>query len=79
MRLPLSAAIGLIFYALLALKTAGAAHGGSGMNNGVYNSSMMAALRERQEKVKNCDRLHPNFDSGSMTYLGRDGRSHSCP
>ena len=78
MRLPLSVAAGLIGSILLALQAAGAAHGGSGMNSGVYNSSMMAVLRERQEKVKNCTRLHPNFDSGSMTYLGRDGRHHGC-
>jgi hypothetical protein len=50
-----------------------------GMNSGVYNSSMMAVLRERQEKIKNCARLHPNFDSGSMTYVGRDGHPHLCP
>jgi hypothetical protein len=82
MRLLLSAAGGLIGCTLLALQYASAAHGGAGgggMNSGVYNSSMMAVLRERQEKIKNCARLHPNFDSGSMTYVGRDGHPHRCP
>jgi hypothetical protein len=82
MRLPLAAVGGLIGCALLALQPASAAHGGAGgggMNSGVYNSSMMAVLRERQEKIKNCARLHPNFDSGSMTYVGRDGHPHRCP
>jgi hypothetical protein len=79
MHLSLSAAAGLIGCALVALQPATAAHGGSGMNSGVYNSSMMAVQRERQEKIKNCVRLRPNFDSGTMTYVGRDGRPHSCP
>ena len=83
MRLLLSAAGGLFGCALMALQYASAAHGGAGggggMNSGVYNSSMMAVLRERQEKTKNCARLHPSFDSGSMTYVGHDGRPHSCP
>jgi hypothetical protein len=79
MRLSLSAAVGLTGCALVALLPANAAHGGSGMNSGVYSSSMMAVQRERQEKIKNCAQLHPNFDSGTMTYVGRDGRPHSCP
>ena len=79
MRLPLCAVGGLIGSALLALMLASAANAGSGMNSGVYNSSMMAVLRDRQGKVKKCARLHPNFDSGNMTYVGRDGRFHNCP
>jgi hypothetical protein len=83
MRLPLSAAGGLVGFAMAALQPASAAHsasiGGGGMNSGVYSSSMMAVQRERQERIKSCARLHPRFDSGSMTYVGRDGRPHSCP
>ena len=83
MRLPLSAVRGPAGVAMLALQPAcavhGAAIGGGGMNGGVYSSSMMAVQRERQERIKNCARLLPRFDSGSMTYVGRDGRTHSCP
>jgi hypothetical protein len=79
MRLSFSVGASLLGGALFALHAASAAHGGSGMNSGVYNSSMMAVQRERQEKIKNCARLHPNFDSGSMTYVGQDGRRYSCP
>jgi hypothetical protein len=79
MRLPLFAATLLIGCTLYALPPENPAHAGSGMNSGVYNSSMMAVQRERQDKIKNCNRLHPNFDSGSMTYVGRDGRPHGCP
>jgi len=49
------------------------------MNGGVYSSSIMAVQRERQEKIKNCAKLHTNFDSGSMTYVDQNGRSHRCP
>ena len=77
MRLWLSVAGSLI---VCTLPAAGATHGGGGgMNGGVYNSSMMAVQRERQEKTKTCARLHPSFDSGSMTYVGHDGRRHNCP
>src|ERR1700690_3498187 len=37
-------------------------------------SVTIEVLRDRQEKVKKCTRLHPNFEFGSMTYVGRDGR-----
>lgn len=79
MRVSLSIVGGLIGFALLALQAVSAAHGGSGINSGVYNSSMMAVLRDRQEKIKYCARLYPSFDSGSMTYVGRDSRPHRCP
>jgi hypothetical protein len=79
MRLPLFAATLLIGCVLFALQSEKPAHAGSGMNSGVYNSSMMAVERERQDKIRNCIRLHPNFDSRSMTYIGRDGRPHGCP
>jgi len=78
MRLSLSVAGRLIGCALLALQATSDAYGSSGMSSGVYNSSMMAVQRERQEKIKNCARLYPSFDSGSMTYAGRDGRRHRC-
>jgi hypothetical protein len=78
MRLSLLAAAGLIGLTLLASLPAIAAHGG-GVNSGVNNTSMMAVLRDRQEKVNICSRLHPNFDSSTMTYVGRDGRPHGCP
>jgi hypothetical protein len=79
MRLSLSVVSGLIGFSLFALEAASPAHGGSGMNSGVYNSSMMAVMRDRQEKIKNCARLYPSFDSASMSFVGRDGRSHRCP
>jgi hypothetical protein len=80
MRLSLFAAAILIGCVPFAPQPASAAHGGGGgVNSGVYNTSMTAVLRDRQEKVKNCSRLHPNFDSGSMTYVGSDGRPHVCP
>jgi hypothetical protein len=79
MRLSLFVAGSLIGLALLVLPAASAVHGGGGMNSGVYNSSMMAVMRERQEKVKNCARHYPGFDSGSMTYVGRDAHHHRCP
>ncbi len=79
MRLWLSVAGSLIVCILLTLPAASATHGGGGMNGGVYNSSMMAVQRERQEKTKTCARFYPSFDSGSMTYVGRDGRPHRCP
>jgi hypothetical protein len=78
-RLLLSIVGGLIGFAVLALQAASAAHGGSGMNSGVYSSSMMAVLRDRQETIKYCARLYPSFNSGSMTYVGRDSRPHRCP
>ena len=79
MRLSMSVAGCALGYVLLTLQGTSAAHGGSGMNSGVNNTSMMAVMRERQEKIKTCARLHSNFDSGSMTYIGPDGRRHSCP
>jgi hypothetical protein len=80
MRLWLSVAGSLIVCTLLTSSAASATHGGGGgMNGGVYNSSMVAVQRERQEKTKICARLYPSFDSGSMSYVGRNGRPHRCP
>ena len=47
--------------------------------SGVNSSAMEAVQRERQEKIIACARLHPNFDSGTMTYVGSDGRRYRCP
>ena len=46
--------------------------------SGVNSSSMERVQRERQERIATCARLHPNFDSGTMTYTGKDGRPHPC-
>jgi hypothetical protein len=81
MHFPLSAVGGIFALALLAGFPAGVAHGathGGGMNTGPYNSSAMAVMRERQEKIRKCAAL-PNFDSDSMTYAGRSGRRVKCP
>jgi hypothetical protein len=75
MRLSLST--GLIGLALLISLTAGAA-GGSHMGSGVYNTSMMAVQRERQEKIKKCS-LFAGFDSATMTYSGSGGQRVACP
>jgi hypothetical protein len=80
MHFPRSAVGGIFALALLAGFPAGVAQGahGGGMNTGPYNSSAMAVMRERQEKIRKCAAL-PNFDSGSMTYAGRGGRRVKCP
>jgi hypothetical protein len=78
---PLSVVGGIFALALLAGFPAGVAYGaahGGGMNSGPYNSSAMAVMRERQEKIRKCAAL-PNFDSDSMTYAGRGGRRVKCP
>ena len=81
MHFPRSAVGGIFALALLAGFPAGVAQGashGGGMNTGPYNSSAMAVMRERQEKIRKCAALS-NFDSGSMTYAGRGGRRVKCP
>ena len=76
-----SAAGGLVALTLSAASSIGVAHGaahGGGMHSGPYNSSAMAVMRERQEKVRKCSVL-ANFDYGTMTYAGRGGRRVKCP
>jgi hypothetical protein len=72
-------ALGLFSFALLLVQPQEAAYARSGANIGVNSSSMMAVQRDRQEKIKTCYQLHPNFDSDSMTYVDSAGRRHSCP
>jgi hypothetical protein len=73
----LSFSTGLIGLALLISLSAGAA-GASHVGTGIYNTSMMAVQRERQEKIKKCG-LFAGFDSATMTYSGSRGRRVACP
>jgi hypothetical protein len=75
------AAGGLFTLMLSAASSMGVAHGamhGGGMHSGPYNSSAMAVMRERQERVRKCSALS-KFDYDSMTYAGRSGRRVKCP
>ena len=81
MHFPLSALGGIFALVFLAGFPADRAHGaahGGGMHTGPYNSSAMAVMRERQEKIRKCS-ARSNFDSDSMTYAGRGGRRMKCP
>ncbi len=51
--------------------------GGGGMHSGPYNSSAMAVMRERQERVRKCSALR-GFDSTTMTFVRPNGRRQKC-
>lgn len=65
-----------VFVPTLALTSRESAAGGH--FSGVYSSSMERVERDRREKIMKCSKL-PGFDSGSMTYVGKDGRRVGCP
>ena len=76
MRIVTSAAI-LLGLGLLVLPNAGLAR--SHMGTGPNSSSLEAVQRERRDKIIKCSRLHPSFDSGTMTYAGPGGKRIACP
>lgn len=51
--------------------------GGGGMHSGPYNTSAMAVVRERQERVRKCSALR-GFDYDTMTYGTANGRRQKC-
>ena len=50
MRLPLCSAVELASLVILIMSLASDANAGSGRNSGVYSTSMMTVMRERQQK-----------------------------
>lgn len=49
-----------------------------GVNSGPYNTSAMAVMRERQERVRKCSALL-NFDYDTMSFQTASGRRQKCP
>jgi hypothetical protein len=60
------------------VEPANAMPGGGGMHSGPYNSSAMAVMRERQERVRKCSALR-GFDYDTMSFAAAKGRRQKCP
>jgi hypothetical protein len=73
-----SAVIAITIWCGLAVQPASAMIGVGGMNSAPYNSSAMAVLRDRQDRIKKCAQL-PGFDSDHMTFGGRNSPRRKCP
>jgi hypothetical protein len=46
---------------------------------GLFIGTVIATQAQRQQAVNYCASRFRSFDPQSMTYLGFDGRRHSCP
>ncbi|MEI9803208.1 MAG: BA14K family protein [Pseudolabrys sp.] len=60
----------------------GGGNGGAaaaGLIGGLFLGAVIATEAQRQRGVSYCAQRYRSYDPGSMTYLGNDGRRHSCP
>jgi len=66
----------------------GGRHGGGGGDGGAVAAGVIGGLilgavianeAQRQNAVNYCAQRFRSYDPGSGTYVGRDGRRHSCP
>lgn len=60
----------------------GGGNGGAvaaGILGGLFLGAIIAGEAQRQNSVNYCAQRFRSYDPGSGTYLGTDGRRHSCP
>ena len=63
----------------------GGAYGGNGgaaaagFLGGLFLGAIIANEAQRNQGVDCCIHRYRSYDPNSMTYLGYDGRRHSCP
>jgi hypothetical protein len=60
----------------------GGGNGGAvaaGVIGGLMLGAIIANEAQRNRGVDYCIQRYRSYDPNSMTYLGRDGRRHSCP
>jgi len=60
----------------------GGGNGGAvaaGIVGGLILGTIIAGEAQRQNAVNYCAQRFRSYDPGSGTYLGNDGRRHSCP
>jgi hypothetical protein len=51
----------------------------AGVVGGLILGAVIASEAQRQNAVNYCAQRFRSYDPGSGTYVGRDGRRHSCP